>query len=50
MEEDVLSFDIESVVVVDVESRFRGAFEEMCKCLQMKFSILARGNHKGNIV
>ena len=39
-----------AVLVVDTESRFRGALEEMCKCLQIKFWTLARGNNKVNSV
>ena len=39
-----------AVLVLDTESRFRGALEEMCKCLQITFWPLARGNHKGNSV
>ena len=31
MEEVVLSFGVLAVAVVGVDSRFRGAFEEMCK-------------------
>ena len=50
MEEVVLSFGMVAVVVVDSDSRLRSAFEEMCKCLKIKFWPLARGNHKGNSV
>ena len=50
MEEFVLSFTMVSVLVVDTGSRFRGAFEGMCKCLQIIFCNLAHVNHKGNSV
>ena len=41
---------MEAVVVLDSDSRFRGVFEEMCKCLQITLWNLARGNHKENSV
>ena len=50
MEEVVLSFGIIAVVVVHTDSRFTGAFESICKFLQIKFWPLARGNHKVNSV
>ena len=49
MEEVVLSFGMVSLVIVHTYSQFRVAFEAMCKCLQITFYPLARGNHKGNI-
>ena len=50
MEEVVLYFGIISVVVVDSDIRFRGAFEEMCKNFLIKFWPIAHVNNKGNIV
>ena len=50
MEEVVLSFGMVEVVVVDSYSRFRGAFESMCKCLQIIFWPLAFRNNKVNRV
>ena len=50
MEEGVLSFGMVSVVVLDADSRFRGSFEEMCKCLQITLWNLASSNNKGNSV
>ena len=38
------------VVVVDAGSQFRGAFEEMCECLQITFWSLSCGNRKGNSI
>ena len=39
-----------AVVLVDVDRIFRGAFEEIFNCLQIKLWPLARGNHKVNSV
>ena len=39
-----------AVEVIYAESRFRGAFGSMCKCLQIKFWPLSHGRHKGNSV
>ena len=50
MEEVVLSFGMVALVLVDADRRFRGAFEEMFKCLQITFWNLARGNHRINSV
>ena len=50
MEDFVLSFRMVDVVVLDTDSRFRGEFEEICKCHQITFWRLARGNHKVNSV
>ena len=50
MEEVVLSFGMVSVVIIDTDNRPRGAFEEMCKFLQIIFWPLSRVNHKGNSV
>ena len=50
MEEVVLYFGIISVVVVDSDIRFRGAFEEMCSIFQIKFCTIARINDKLNSV
>ena len=46
----MLSFGMVLVVVLDADIRFRGAFKEMCSCLQMTFWPLARGDHKRNSV
>ena len=50
MEEVVLSFVMVAVVVVYTDRWLRGAFEAMCKCLQIIFLTLACGNHKVNSV
>ena len=50
MEEVVLSFGMVTVLVVDADSGFRGAFEEICNCLQIKFCPLAHVNDKGNSI
>ena len=39
-----------AVVVLYIDRRFRGAFESICKCLQITFWTSARGNHKVNRV
>ena len=36
MEEVALSFEMIAVIVVDVDSKFRSAFEESCKALKIQ--------------
>ena len=50
MEEAVLPFGMEVMLVVDTDIQFRGASEAICKYLQITLWTLAHGNHKVNIV
>ena len=50
MEEVILSFGVVTLLVVDADIRFWGAFEEKCNFLRITFCNLARGNNKGNSV
>ena len=47
MEQVVLSFDMEAVVVVDADSKFLNFFKDTCKRLNINVWPLSRGNHKG---
>lgn len=47
MDQVLLSFGMCAVVVVDADSKFKSAFEDMCKKLGLLFWPLARNNHKG---
>ena len=47
MEEVALLFGMTSVIVVDVDRKFRSVFDNMCKALKVHFFPLSRGNHKG---
>ena len=40
------SFGLVAVVVLDADSRFRGAFEAMCKFLKITFWHILSGNHE----
>ena len=42
----MLSFGTVTVLLVDADRRFRGAFESMCKFPKIKFCNIAHSNHK----
>ena len=46
MEHVTLTFGMTAVVVVDADSRFKGAFQKMCDVLKIQLWPLSRGNHK----
>ena len=50
MEDVVLTYWMVAILVIDVDSCFRGTFETMCKLLKLTFWPLSRGNHKGKSV
>ena len=50
MAEVILNFVMVTVIVVDVDNRFRSAFKVMCKILKLVLWSLSRSNYKENSV